>query len=89
MPKSPLMTIVIVLLLAFFAGRVYSQHIDLRGGAVVDRGYCKSTKLKKTPCLVVVFKEKTYNILFDQKGELEIFLIEGEKSTFIWSRGSI
>lgn len=89
MPKSPLTTIVIVLVIAFFTGRAYSQHIDLRGGTVVDRGYCTSTKMKATSCLTVVFKEKTYHVLYDQKGELEIFLIEGDKATFIWSRNSV
>ena len=80
--------VALVAILVSMSVPVKAQHIDLRGGLVTERGYCTSTKMKATPCLVVVFKEKTYNVLFDKDGELEIFLIEGEKATFIWSRNS-
>jgi len=77
-----------ILILLFVAMQAHAQYINLEGGDVLRQGYCRYSK-EAYNCLEIKKDGKVYHLLYDEKGELAIYLVEGDKAKFIWSRNSI
>jgi len=74
--------------LALLAFNAQASYIDLSGGDIVAQSKCNYNK-KEMYCLLVEHKELLFVVLLDEKGEYQIYLIEEEATTLIWSRNSI
>jgi hypothetical protein len=68
---------------------VKADYIDLRGGEVVNQGVCGHSDRKAYNCIAVLKDNKLYNILFDETGEVAIYIVEGKKASLIWSKSSV
>lgn len=89
MIKSPLKVIVLILFLAFAYRECHAEYVDLKGGIMQEQGICRHSDQKVYRCVAIVKDGKVYNLLYDEKGEVAIYLMENGKSSLLWSKSSI
>ena len=86
----PIVRWCIILSLAFFTVSVAkAEYIDLSNGGIQITAPMRCDEEVPQVCVVVVYEEKEYLVVLDQKGERKIYRIEDEKPVLIWDRDSI
>lgn len=78
----------LLLALAMFITSAHATYVDLTGGDVLAKAPCERNG-KKYLCVLVTHNDLTYVSVIDQKGEYEIYLLEGENMELIWSRDMV
>lgn len=89
MVKSPLKVICLVMFLAFAYRECHAEYLDLKGGVVQEQGICRYSDKLVYRCVTVIKDAKVYNLLFDEKGEVAIYLLKEGNPILMWSRNSI
>lgn len=89
MIKSPLKVIVLILFLAFAYRECHAEYIDLKGGIIQEYGICRHFDKLIYRCIAVIKDNNAYQVLYDEKGEVAIYLLQNGKTTLLWSKNSI
>ena len=80
---------IIALCLLAWVTDARAQHVDLKGGDVMEPPQGCSFNKMAYVCVRVEKDGKQYMVMLDKKGEAHIFSLVGNVGTLIWSRSSV
>ena len=66
-----------------------AQYLDLSNGGIQITAPMRCDEEVPQVCVVVVYEEKEYLVVLDQKGERKLYEIVNEKPVLIWDRETI
>ena len=66
-----------------------AQWLDLSNGGIQITAPMRCDEEVPQVCVVVVYEEKEYLVVLDQKGERKLYEIVNEKPVLIWDRETI